>query len=71
MATIFPGNRMKKTRIVRETGEGSVTFDGLEGGIVEYVITGLSNYFAHWPNYLKLFTIIVEPHFITSLLLER
>ena len=41
VATIFPGNRMKKTRIVRETGEGSVTFDGLEGGTMEYVITGL------------------------------
>ena len=40
MATIFPGNRMKKTRIVRETGEGSVTFDGLSGGTEEYVITG-------------------------------
>ena len=45
VATIFPGNRMKKTRIVRETGEGSVTFDGLTGGTEEYVITGLRNNF--------------------------
>ena len=36
---------MKKTRIVRETGEGSVTFDGLAGGTEEYVITGLRKNF--------------------------
>ena len=45
VATIFPGNKMKKTRIVSGTGEGSVTFDGLAGGTTEYVITGPRNYF--------------------------
>ena len=42
MATIFPGNIMKKARILSRDGEGGVTFDGLEGGDVEYVVTGLS-----------------------------
>ena len=42
VATIFPGNIMKKARILSRDGEGGVTFDGLEGGDVEYVVTGLS-----------------------------
>ena len=33
---------MKKARILSRDGEGGVTFDGLEGGDVEYVVTGLS-----------------------------
>ena len=41
VATIFPGNIMKKARILSRDGEGGVTFDGLEGGDVEYVVTGL------------------------------
>ena len=46
VATIFPGNCMKKTTMkdTRKGTFGEVTFDGLDGGTVEYVITGLRNY---------------------------
>ena len=41
MATIFPGNRMKMTGVIGR--DASITFDGLEGGTVEYVVTGPKN----------------------------
>ena len=42
MATIFPGNRMKMTGVIGR--EASIIFDGLEGGTVEYVVTGPKKY---------------------------
>ena len=42
MATIFPGNRTKMTGVIGR--EASITFDGLEGGTVEYVVTGPKKY---------------------------
>ena len=63
VATIFPGNNGQQSGMVKEsldnTGKGKVIFEGLEGGTVEYVITGLRNYFVHWANYLVGFLLII------------
>ena len=46
---------------MEETGEGSVTFDGLENGTTGYVITGLRHSFAHRTNYLVPLETIHNP----------
>ena len=42
VATISPGNEMKKVTLKEGTMQEEVFFDGLEGGKIEYTITGLA-----------------------------
>ena len=42
VATISPGNMMKKVTLKEGTMQEEVFFDGLEGGKIEYTITGLT-----------------------------
>ena len=42
VATISPGNMMKKVTLKEGTMQEQVFFDGLEGGKIEYTITGIS-----------------------------
>ena len=42
VATISPGNMMKKVTLKEGTMQEQVFFDGLKGGKTEYTITGLT-----------------------------